>query len=168
MGPVASCDVIIPWRTDNGPRQEIFDWVLSRWKAHYESFGVIVSDTGDEVFSRGASRNQGVRDSDADIVILADADTTPVGYGLLESYINVIKDDCWYVAYPEGHYYNLTREFTHKTLQNPPEAVLLAQVHEVANTNCLIRPQIVNRSGSCVERVHVLDFRVLLLVRSKL
>jgi len=107
MGPVASCDVIIPWRTDNGPRQEIFDWVLSRWKAHYESFGVIVSDTGDEVFSRGASRNQGVRDSDADIVILADADTTPVGYGLLESYINVIKDDCWYVAYPEGHYYEI-------------------------------------------------------------
>lgn len=131
MALAASCDVVIPWRTDDGHRQKIFDWIKCRWESHYPDFGVIEGDAGGANFSRSKTRNVLVEQSRADIVILADADTAPVGAGLIESYIDVIENDCWHVAYPEGHYYNLTREFTQTVLQNPPEAVLLAQRDQI-------------------------------------
>lgn len=71
--------VVIPWRPAPG-RVELFEAVKQWWGAHFPDFDVIPSDSGQEQFSRGASRNAGVAEASrrgSQVVVVADADTIP-------------------------------------------------------------------------------------------
>lgn len=122
-----SFDVIIPWRDLSIQRRRLLDWNLARWQALYgdDDMNIVLCDSDDEPFSRGKSRNQGVRDSWSDIIVLADADTVPMRVSLNEA-MGVAQDPsrAWSIAYDEQRYYNLTREYTEEVLAMDPGSAL--------------------------------------------
>lgn len=65
-------EVIMPWRDSGCPaRKRAFDFVYSLYSREYP---VRLCDAGGDEFNRAATRNAGVAESSADVVIVADAD----------------------------------------------------------------------------------------------
>lgn len=68
---------LVPFRTDNGPRQEILDWVTARINFFFPSATVFIGDSPDGEFNRSAAINNALsKVEDQDVVVVNDADTT--------------------------------------------------------------------------------------------
>lgn len=65
--------ICVPWRPTPS-RLPLFDYI-TRWVERELGWPVITGDTDDVVFNRSAARNAAVRASDADVVVILDADT---------------------------------------------------------------------------------------------
>lgn len=114
---MADFSVVVPFRTDNGRRQVIWDWVKARWETLFDA-EVIECDSGDEVFSRGRSRNQGVKDASTELLVIADADTVPNPVSLEMAVWRASHDvQPWVIPYGEKRYYNLTRDASDALLE---------------------------------------------------
>lgn len=65
---------VVPFRTDNGPRERIFNWTQDRLKKLFPDSPVIVCDNeGDFVLA--AARNNGMRQVETEFVASIDGDT---------------------------------------------------------------------------------------------
>jgi len=114
-----SFTVVIPWRTDGGSRQRIHDWVFERWSLVYPTTAIIVADSGDETFSRGASRNVGVEQSSTSVVVLADSDTVPIK-AFVDAAVATAERGTMCFAYDKKRYYNLAEGPTERYLNLSP------------------------------------------------
>lgn len=65
--------VIIPWRPA-ADRDTSFMWVFNRYLTFDGGVKINLADSGDEPFSRSASKNKGLDQAGTDIVLFADAD----------------------------------------------------------------------------------------------
>ena len=68
--------VLIPWRTDHGPREVVFGHVLERWRALPVEV-VIGQDSGDGPFNVSAAFNDAARQATGDVFVLFGADHLP-------------------------------------------------------------------------------------------
>jgi hypothetical protein len=118
--------VIIPWRTDNGPRERVFQWILDRWCALYETHNVeiLYGDAGGEVFSRSRTRNELAARSTKEVLVFADADTAPIPKYLNEA-CERARQGTWTIAYDNQEYYNMTEKATEFLLGNSPSGSLV-------------------------------------------
>lgn len=66
--------VCIPWRPQP-QRLAAFEYVTNWWESN--GFRVVTGDSDRPTFNLSAARNEAVREAQADIVIVADADTVP-------------------------------------------------------------------------------------------
>lgn len=114
-----SVSVIVPWRTDNGERQILWDWNRERWEKLFPYWELIEIDSFDSPFSRGKSRNQGVKKAQGDIIVIADADTIPLVEELAAA-VDVAQDAGWVIAYGKDRYYNITEQKTNWMLTQDP------------------------------------------------
>lgn len=69
--------LIVPWRDTGSRRRHNFENMMELWRRFDVSRETCIVDSGHGQFSRGASLNQGVRETRADILILADACLLP-------------------------------------------------------------------------------------------
>lgn len=112
--------VLVPWRTDNGPRERIWKWVKEWWELNFPNAEIIAADSGDQEFSRGKSRNLAAERASTDLFIIADADTICRRAAILLSLIDA-EDGKWGFCYDEGRYYNASQEYTEIILSSPPD-----------------------------------------------
>ena len=115
--------LIVPWRTDHGPREEIWNWNKERWQELYDC-EIVECDSGDEIFSRGKSRNQGVEQAKYSDLVIADSDTVADEEALTELLCSGLTQQSWYIPYDEGRYYNLNEDATKELLKMNPGSVL--------------------------------------------
>lgn len=115
-------DVVIPWRSDDGPRQKIFDWVLERWVMAYGDDTVMIAygDSGGYPFSRSRTRNELADRTKNDVIVFADADTPPIRAFVDEAVEKAYASHGWCIAYDEGEYYNLDADVTARYLDLSP------------------------------------------------
>lgn len=113
--------VVIPWRTDSGHRQQVFDWVLERWCMIYgeEHVEIAYGDSGDSVFSRSRSRNELFKRTSGDVVVFADADTVPIR-AFVDKAVEIASEGNWCIAYGRKGYFNLTEDATNRYLALSP------------------------------------------------
>lgn len=89
--------LIFPWRSDDGPRRRIFDWVEARYRSILPLAEVVYADSGDEPFNRSRSKNQGFASSRGNVVVIADADIM-VDAGWLRSAVwRAHTEEAWFV-----------------------------------------------------------------------
>lgn len=81
-GTDAIVEVVIPWR-DHPSRRRALGYVMDWWHRH--GFPVNRVDVPGDPFNLAACRNLGVAQSQADVVVIADADTVPQIRPLLEA-----------------------------------------------------------------------------------
>lgn len=120
--------VVVPWRSDDGIRAEIFEWITERWKILYPyEIEFIVCDSGDEPFSRSKSRNQGAKNASTDVLVFADADTIPVRR-FIDKSVESASLSRWCIAYDMGRYYNLNSVHTRELLRADPATLICEPV----------------------------------------
>lgn len=68
--------VCVPWRASPS-RLKPYECVRRYWQENFPDWPVVAADGGEEIFNLGAARNNAVRQADADVVVLCDADTCP-------------------------------------------------------------------------------------------
>lgn len=69
-----SVAVLIPWRTQDPARVEIWSWVLKRWQLRHPTFEVVTGTPAEGPWSKGAAVMDALRQTKADTLIVADAD----------------------------------------------------------------------------------------------
>lgn len=137
---MADVTVVVPYRSDGGHRDRIWDWVAGWWAIHFPDWPVIAADSGDEPFNRGASRNLAARRASSPILIIADADTIPNQEAVAAGVELVAEHRApWVIPYDgdprtnQGRYYNLSETATRARLKFPPD--LYAPVGEPWDTD---------------------------------
>ncbi len=114
--------IIIPWRTDHGPRQRAFDWIRERYKMLMPAVQIIESDSDPcEPFNRGAARNNGVSASSGGILCLADADSIPIPAFIVAA-ANKALEHPWVIAYGPMRFFGLNEAKTEYYLNRSPAA----------------------------------------------
>lgn len=127
-------EVVIPWRTDNGPRQKILDWILLRWEYQFPGINIHLFDSGDEIFSRSKSRNMILTraKSTTTTIVFADADVIPfrswIEEAVDQTYSTVYENsqDSWSIAYGLREYYNLNQYVSEAIVMSDPSGPLSA------------------------------------------
>jgi predicted glycosyltransferase involved in capsule biosynthesis len=115
--------IIVPFRSDNGPRQKIWDWVKTRYQNLYPKWDIIEYDTEEKPFNRGASRNEAVKQAKSKYIVLADADVVPVDYEYLHVAIDMLESGVNWVL-PYDYYYNLNQQTTDLVLNESPNSII--------------------------------------------
>ncbi|MDX3831390.1 hypothetical protein [Streptomyces europaeiscabiei] len=74
-----SVAVLVPWRPDGGPRQAVWACVRARWEAIHPSWEIVTGACPDGLWSKGVAVADALRQTTADVLIVADADVWSVG-----------------------------------------------------------------------------------------
>lgn len=131
-----SVEVIVPYRAgDDEHRRRSWEWVQQWWQVNFPDWPVRTADSGNDPFNRGASRNKAARNTSAQILVIADADTIPDAAAVATG-VELVGADraAWVIPYDglerdrSGRYYNLSEQATLRRLQFPPDrAVTIAE-----------------------------------------
>lgn len=114
-------DVIVPYRSDGGHRAQLWEWCANWWAVRFPDYRIITADSGHDLFNRGASRNRAVRDSTADVLFIADADTFASPEAIAHG-VEVVGDGMsWVIPYDLDRYYNLSEKATRDRLKFPAD-----------------------------------------------
>lgn len=140
--------LLIGYRGDDGPRDEIFGWVLKWWKLHYPEAQICIGRNFDEPFHRGKARNDAFEEATGDILIVADADTVPTVYGVDMAIEEILEGRApWVLPYGQERYYNLTEAATRHVLNGPVMEIPEPPVPELWDhkltswAGCLVMPR---------------------------
>lgn len=110
MGLTNSVKVVIPWwkETTDPHRERSLEFCVSMWNSY--GFDVCLAVDESSIFNRSKACNQGVKDSEAELIILADGDVY-IPQASIEKGVQVVSfDETWVIPYDV--YFNLTQEDT--------------------------------------------------------
>lgn len=108
--------VIVPWSPDNGPRDEAWKWVRSRYQAHRPDWQIVEGTCKGEWCKGAAIRDALVRTTGR-ILVIADADCVLDMGALDESIALVEKGAPWVIPHTLVH--RLDQKSTSRILQGP-------------------------------------------------
>lgn len=74
-----SVAVLVPWRPDGGPRQTVWAWARSWWASTHPDWHIVTGACPDGPWSKGAAVADALRQTDADVLVVADADVVTDG-----------------------------------------------------------------------------------------
>jgi hypothetical protein len=67
-------DVLVPYSPDKGPRDAAWEWVRRWYEKNHPNWGLIVGSGKGSTWRKGAAVNDALRRTNAEVVIIADAD----------------------------------------------------------------------------------------------
>lgn len=160
--------VIVPYRgsEDRDPLWEYTRNWWEHWIAGSQALDtraiLVESDHSGEMFNRSAARNQAREKlralGDANMLIIADADTIPNANALHAALDIVITSEDWVLPYGEDRYYNLSREHTAEILAHQADSGEPISDDEwehklTATSGCLVMPaRAFDRVGGYIEQ----------------
>lgn len=114
---------IAPYRSDNGRREQIWQWIQQRWAAFFPEVEIIVSDdcTHEAELNRGQAANLAAEKASGEVLIVGDADTTFAPGQLRKAIERVASTGDWMLS---EHLYHLTEAYTNRLLISDPEVRL--------------------------------------------
>jgi hypothetical protein len=117
---VTDVAVVVPFRSDDPERVVLRDWCVARWAALHPAWPLLVIGDGAESgpFNRSRAVNRGVAATDAEVVIVADADIA-VRHGQALEMVDVLGWASWVVGYRTMTH--LTRQATIRFMSYGPE-----------------------------------------------
>ena len=77
-GPVGSVRFCVPWRSDNGRREKIWEFCRAHWETVCPDIPIVEADSGSETFNRSASVNAAAGGT-WDVAVILDADVLAPG-----------------------------------------------------------------------------------------
>lgn len=117
--------LLIPFRTDNGRREETFEWLVKYYKHHLPKARIVIGVDGHVPFSKTQAFNNAVakihrRD---DIFVLLDADAYVETDAILYCAREIRRarrrnHRLWFIPY--RHFYRLTDEASRRVLESDP------------------------------------------------
>lgn len=129
--------VLIPYKTDGGQRDRVFDWILRRYETILPEVEICVGEDDSEPFNRSRARNDAYRKSTRDVLLVADADTA-IQPDAVGAAICLLKQNhqSWYVPY--GTYFNINEQVTEQILRGRPDQRIVVSEgqwdHKISST----------------------------------
>lgn len=119
--------VLIPYRSDGGERDRIFDWIQSRYRQLLPEVEICIGEDDSDVFNRSKARNDAFAKSTKDYLLVADADTAVEPYAVGAALFLIMQQHrSWYIPYE--WYYNINAEVSEQILRGSPSQSIL--IHE--------------------------------------
>lgn len=109
-----SVAVLVPWRPDGGPRQTVWAWLRSQWAATHPAWEIVTGACPDGPWSKGAATADALRQTDADVLVVADADVWSAGTTLA---VDEVTSGRARWAMPHQLVHRLTEDATQAVLQ---------------------------------------------------
>lgn len=132
-GEGAGVSVVIPFKTDDGPREALFQWVVSWWQAALPAAELIIEHSLDEPFCLAAARNRGAARATGDVIVIADADMVCERTALLVGIATVRQHGGW--ALPYDVLELLDAATTAAVIAQPADPATLLPPHVVTERN---------------------------------
>jgi hypothetical protein len=107
-----SVAVLVPWRGGDPARERACDWVLARYRDQFPSWDLQLCEAPDGTWSKAASVNPVLAETDAEVVVVADADVWTDG--LERAVFAVVCGSAW--SMPHREVRRLTPEATRAVL----------------------------------------------------
>jgi hypothetical protein len=117
--------IVIPWRRSNqSDRNMNAKWCFARYKHLFPDAEFIYCDSGDKIFSKAKSLNQGVLQASGDYIIITDADY------LFSSTMakEIVNKQPWTVAVKKENYFYLSENMT-KEILTLDSSINLKDIH---------------------------------------
>lgn len=96
--------VLIPWRTDNGPRARVFDHVLSLWNLTGADI-CIGTDTGEGPFNCAMAQNDAFRKAKYNNLVMFGADMLP-DIGVIQAATERLANEAWFPLFEQTAYFS--------------------------------------------------------------
>lgn len=93
--------IVIPWRGTRTERANAKSHVIRKLREILPNSLILLADSGHQPFNRAASRNRGVNQADAGVVVICDADTIPDREPLLEAIEEAGRDGLLHLPYTQ-------------------------------------------------------------------
>lgn len=90
--------VLIPFRSDHGPREKAFQWVLKFYEKVIPNAQICIGDCDTHLFSKSKAVNNAAKKATRDIFIIADADMI-YNPKLITRSILLLKNNAWVIPY---------------------------------------------------------------------
>lgn len=117
--------ILVPYRSDGGPRDENWSWLGRYWSCQLPGAEIVIGETDVPAFSRSDAINNAASKAHGDVFLIADADCyiprTTVIHCVEQ--IRVSENTgkpCWYVPY--NVLYRLAQEPSRAVIESDPRA----------------------------------------------
>ncbi len=142
---------LIPFRTDNGPRQVICDWVVKRINFFFPEAKVYFGNSPSGEFNRSAAINDAFSQIEGQkYIAINDSDTVWNPYTIINGFHSLVYDSKFVIPY--SNYVALTKESTDDILSlKPSVGIDNLELHWEFNVN--VNPHVYHAppvSGLCV------------------
>lgn len=128
-----SASILVPYRPDGGNRDISWNWVKRRWESLFPDYPIYVGDSvSPDGFQCTAASNQAASQSNSEIYIFADCDTTTD-----PEWVNEAIDEILSGKVPWGLYTTcdkLDKQSTEKILKNSPKSEIRGRGYSVEET----------------------------------
>lgn len=118
--------MIVPWRPDGPQRQVVWAHLRARWAAAYPQWDIVTGTCADGPWSKGGAVADALRHTDAQLLLVADADVWCDG---VPRAVDAVRSGRTQWAIPHGTVYRLTEEATRLVLAGGPMGGPMAEVH---------------------------------------
>ncbi|MGY4690677.1 glycosyltransferase family 2 protein [Salibacterium sp. K-3] len=112
----ASLSIILPFQTDNGPRERVFQWVRSFYQHQIKHADVCIGESQGSPFCKAAAVNDGADKAGGDVLAIIDSDII-CPPAVLQKAVRLLTQHPWVIPYTEVR--NLTRPQTDALLKRP-------------------------------------------------
>jgi glycosyltransferase involved in cell wall biosynthesis len=146
-------NLAIPYRASDGTRREAYERVIKELITLFPFSSFAVFDSHHSDFNRSASRNLAInQNSDADVVVLCDADSIPEKEPLRDAIYGAQTDGL--VHYPFDTVNQLTMTSTRRVGTVPLSALRVMQRYGPSEGGCwVLRPETWWKAGGMDERI---------------
>ena len=86
--------LLIPYKTDHGHRDDIFNFSISRYKQMFPEFEICVGENNDEPFNRAKAKNDAFKKATHDVLCIVDADAL-FSRKMVANALNTMKINGW-------------------------------------------------------------------------
>ena len=119
--------VLIPWKSTDEHRENIFTWILDRYRRLLPELQICIGTNVDSPFNRSAARNDAFSKAKHMNLLVADADTILQVGAIIEAYDRLLENrKQWFVLYGDQDYYNLRQKETQEILSGRSDARIYA------------------------------------------
>lgn len=109
--------ILIPYKSDGGPRDAVFQWVVRYYRTMFPAAEICIGDCGSSVFSRARAINDAARKAERDIFLIADADVI-ISPGAVFQALELLDRHAWVIPY--SRVLNLSESVTRRLLSAEP------------------------------------------------
>lgn len=146
--PLPPISIVIPYGYCDDHRERLMNWTVARYQRLFPECEICVGENGDKPFNRSAAKNDGIRKTSNDLVLIVDNDAL-FNRSLVHEALNIMatRKQRWVRA--GGKSYRISESSTSMLLQTNDHIEMTLETSGLYSTNffCLVEKTLLDEIG---------------------